>query len=68
MPEIMEINKEERWLTVSCSHSSDIVKLTAEEYDNICKLYGGHYGFDWYMFNNRSIKFFKDNQWNIVGR
>ena len=68
MPKIIEINKEERWLTVNCSHSSDIVKLTTEEYDKICRQYGGNYGMNWYLFNPTSIKAFKNNKWNIVDR
>lgn len=68
MPEIIEINKEERWVTVSCSHSSDVVKLTARKYNDICRLYGRNYGIDWYMFNKNNIKFFKDNKWDIIGR
>jgi hypothetical protein len=68
MPEIIKIDREQRFLEVSCSHSDEIVRLTADEYDNLCSRFGGNHGIDWYLFNRETIKTFRNNKWELMKR
>jgi len=76
MAKVIEVQSDNRIVIVSNepvgypNFASKNIRLTYAEYERLNMKYGGHYGINWYLLGDKSVKYFDSaaDEWRIVRR